>query len=99
MNLRDVDTQRVRYDFLIVDSFATRAELKLAAGELDAARMVLEKAAAAFAVIRRFSPELENADERKEIEEESNQLRTRLDTLHRKMHNLAEPADSKLLTP
>jgi len=44
MNLRDVDTQRVRYDFLIVDSFAARAELKLAAGELDAARTILAKA-------------------------------------------------------
>ena len=99
MNLRDVDTQRVRYDALIVDSFATRAELKLAAGDLDAARIVLEKAEAAYAAIRRFSPELENADERKEIEARLNQLRARLDTLHRKVHNLAEPADSKLLTP
>jgi hypothetical protein len=83
VNLRDVeaDSQRARYDFLIADSFATRAEADLAAGESDAAKIVLEKAEAGYATIRRLFPRLENNDERKEIEKKLNQLRAKLDAL------------------
>ena len=83
MNLRDVqaDMQHVRYDFLIADSFATRAEAELALGNPDAAQRVLEKAEAGYATIQRLFPTLQNADERKEIQAKLNQLRERLDAL------------------
>jgi hypothetical protein len=57
VNLRDVqaDTQHARYDFLIADSFATRAEAGLALGNPDAAQRVLERAEAAYATIRAAS--------------------------------------------
>ena len=75
------DTQRARYDFLIADSFATRAEAELALGDADAAQRVLERAEAGYATIRRCFPTLENADERKEVQAKLNQLRERLDAL------------------
>ena len=89
-------TQRARYDFLIADlevcaTFATLVETEVAAGKLDAAQRVLESAEAAYATIRRLFPKLENADERKEIEEKLKQLRARLDALDRKLHNPAKP--------
>ena len=96
MSLRDIDTQRARYDFLIADSFATRAEFKLAAGELDAAKNLMGKAEAGYAAIQRPLRTLENNDERNEIKARLNQLRARLDALYGKLHNLA---DSNLTTP
>jgi hypothetical protein len=83
--------QRVRYDFLIADSFATQAEAHLAAGDLDAAKIGLKRAEGGYATIWRFYPKLENADERNEIEARLNQFRVRLDALDRKLHNPDEP--------
>jgi hypothetical protein len=68
MSLRDVDTQSARYDFLIADSFVTRAEFKLAAGELDAAKNLMGKAEARYAAVQRPFRTLENNDERNEIQ-------------------------------
>jgi hypothetical protein len=97
-NLRDVhaQTQRTRYAFLTTDlevcaTFGKIVETKLALGKPDAARRVLESAEAGYATIRRLSPRLENADERKEIEEKLNQLRVRLDALDCKLHSRAKP--------
>lgn len=88
--------QRARYDFLTTDlevcaTFSKMVETELALGKLDAAQRVLEKAEAAYTTIRRLVKKLENADERKEIEEKLNQLRARLDALDRKLHNPARP--------
>jgi len=83
--------QRVRYDFLIADSFATQAEAHLAAGDLDAAKIGLKRAEGGYATIRRFYPKLENADQRNEIEARLNQFRARLDALDRKLHSTAQP--------
>jgi hypothetical protein len=94
--------QRTRYAFLTTDlevcaTFSKIVETELAAGKPDAAQRVLESAEAGYATIRRLYPRLENADERKEIEEKLNQLRWRLDVLDRKLHDAARPrsADSK----
>jgi hypothetical protein len=75
------DTQHAGYDFLIADSFATRAEAELALGNPDDAQRGLERAEAGYATIQRLSPTLQNADERKEIEARLIQLRARLDAL------------------
>jgi len=90
------ETQRNRYAFLTTDlevcvTFSKMVETKLALGEPDAARRVLKKAEAGYATIRRLFPKLENADERKEIEEKLNQLRARLDALDRKLHAPVTP--------
>ena len=88
MDLRDVpaDAQRARYDFLIADFLATRAEAELAAGKPDAAHRVLERAKAGYSIIRRLSPKLEDPGERNEIEAKLSQLRARLDSLGQKMY-------------
>jgi hypothetical protein len=98
VTFRDVqaDLQRTRYAFLKTDlevcaTFSKIVETKLALGKPDAARRVLESAEAGCATIRRLYSRLENADERKEIEEKLNQLRARLDALDRKLHNPAKP--------
>jgi hypothetical protein len=88
--------QRTRYAFLSVDlelcaTFSKIVETELAAGKPDAAQRVLASAEAGCSTIRRLFPRLENNDERKEIEEKLNQLRARLDTLERKLHNPAKP--------
>ena len=98
VNLRDVqaDMQRTRFAFLSTDlevcaTFSKMVETELAAEKLDAAQRILEKAEVAYATIRRLYPKLENADERKEIEEKLNQLRARLDAQDRKLHHPAKP--------
>jgi nitrogenase subunit NifH len=88
--------QRTRYAFLTTDlevcaTFSKMVETELVAEKLDAAQRILEKAEVAYATIRRLYPKLENADERKEIEEKLNQIRWRLDVLDRKLHNPDEP--------
>jgi hypothetical protein len=82
--------QRTRFTFLKTDldvcaTFSKIVETELAVGKPEAAQRVLESAETGYATIRRLSPRLENADERKEIEEKLNQLRARLDTLHQKL--------------
>ena len=57
----------------------------------DAAQRVLKSAEAGYATIRRLYSRLENAGERKEIEEKLHQLRARLDALDRKLHSTAKP--------
>ena len=98
VNLRAVqaEMQRTRYAFLTTDlevcaTFIKIVETELAAGKPDAAQRVLKSAGAGYATIRRLCPRLENNDERKEIEEKLNQLRARLDSLDRKLHNPAKP--------
>jgi hypothetical protein len=90
------DLQRTRYAFLTTDlevcaTFSKIVETELALGKPDAAQRVLKSAEVGYATIRRLFPRLENADERKEIEEKLNQLRWRLDVLDRKLHNPAKP--------
>jgi hypothetical protein len=82
--------QHVRYDFLIADSFATRAEAELALGNPDAAQRVLERAEAGYATIRRLAPMLDNADERKEIEAKLDELREKLDALGSKVARMMQ---------
>ena len=98
VTFRDVqaEMQRTRYAFLTTDlevcaTFSKIVETELAAGKPDAAQRVLKSAEAGYATIRRLFPRLENADERKEIEEKSNQLRARLDVLDRKLHAPVTP--------
>jgi len=98
VNFREVqaEMQRTRYAFLTTDlevcaTISKIVEAELAVGKLDAAQRVLESAEAGYATIRRLFPRLENNDERKEIEEKLNQLRARLDSLDRKLHNPAKP--------
>jgi hypothetical protein len=88
--------QRTRHAFLTTDlevcaTFIKIVETELAAGKPDAPQRVLKSAEAGYATIRRLSPRLENADERKEIEEELNHLRARLDVPDRKVHAPVTP--------
>jgi len=96
--LRDVqaEMQRTRYTFLTTDlevcaTCSKIVETELAAGKPDAAQRVLASAEAGYTTIRRLYSRLENADERKEIEEKLNQLRWRLDALDRKLHAPIKP--------
>jgi hypothetical protein len=82
MSIRNVPPTIV----LIADSLATRAEVNLAAGELDAARNLMGKADAGYAEIERRFPKLESNDERNEIEARLNRLRARLHTLYQTPH-------------
>ena len=98
MNHRDVQAnmQRTRYAFLTTDlevcaTFSKIVETELAAGKPEAAQRVLDSAEAGYTTIRRLYLRLENADERKEIEEKLHQLRARLDALDRKLHSTAKP--------
>jgi hypothetical protein len=86
-NLSDLQAaaNRNRIDFLQTDlelcfTFVDLANTERQIGERDAASRLLEKAETGYANIARFLPDVENRDQKSEIEQKLAQLRVRLDT-------------------
>lgn len=72
-------------DLALCFTFADLVRTELGWGDREAAQRVLAKAEDGYATIERFLPEVENAEQRQELERKLNDLRTTLDGVQREL--------------
>ncbi len=83
-------SEQNRVDFLQADlalcfTYAALVKTELSVGDRAAAHWVLAKAEEGYALIARFLPQVENAEQRQEIERKWNDLRATLDSVQRQL--------------
>jgi hypothetical protein len=79
-------TEQNRIDFLQTDlalcfTFIDLAKTELAGGDREAAMQALANAENGYATIARFAPEVNNPEQRNDIEQKLGELRSALDAL------------------